>query len=208
MNLTYISASFIPSQNANSVHVMKMCRSFARAGHDVTLFAQLGHQENVRDIYGFYGIDPVFRLEQTERVPLKFFWNMFYARSVCNMLKQDLPEIVYGRHVYALALAAQRFKNIKIGYEAHALPLNMVQKKLEAGLFKQKNFKRLITITEALKQDYLAAFPFLSAAQISVAPDGADPHDNTAPAHDLPGSKDAFRHAMPDGSSKAREQAS
>ena len=39
MKLAYLSAAKIPSREANSIHVMKMCQAFGRLGHDVTLLA-------------------------------------------------------------------------------------------------------------------------------------------------------------------------
>ena len=39
VKLAYLSNSWIPSREANSIHVMKMCQAFARSGHEVTLVA-------------------------------------------------------------------------------------------------------------------------------------------------------------------------
>jgi hypothetical protein len=37
MKLAYLSNAKIPSREANSIHVMKMCQALGQLGHEVTL---------------------------------------------------------------------------------------------------------------------------------------------------------------------------
>ena len=45
MRLLYCAGSLIPSNSANSIHVMRMCEALAELGHEVVLFAKRGRDE-------------------------------------------------------------------------------------------------------------------------------------------------------------------
>ena len=67
MKLTYLSSAIIPSREANSIHVVKMCQAFSRLGHDVMLIAPdvtRGVEADITDIYAFYGVDRCFELRK------------------------------------------------------------------------------------------------------------------------------------------------
>ncbi len=50
-NLIYISNSILPSNSANSVHVMKMCNAFSKNGYNVTLLAKTDSREDDKTIF-------------------------------------------------------------------------------------------------------------------------------------------------------------
>jgi len=95
LRIIYLSRSMLPSRAANSVHVMKMCRALARNGHDVTLVASKARQCPAESIYGYYGVEPVFKLAalggRSDRVPglLLYLINCllypFYLIPLCWM---------------------------------------------------------------------------------------------------------------------------
>ena len=69
MKIAYLSYSAIPSREANGVHVMKMCRAFAKHGHQVTLFARHG-QEAADDVYRYYGVERIFEIVWLRQLPI------------------------------------------------------------------------------------------------------------------------------------------
>lgn len=67
MKILYISNSIIPSNNANSIHVMKMCQALADNGHKVTLLApnKVNHfEKNISDVYEFYNVKKNFKIKK------------------------------------------------------------------------------------------------------------------------------------------------
>src|SRR5262245_65669222 len=73
LRIAYLSGSKLPSREANSIHVMKMCQAFARLGHEVILLApdvSAGLEVGVSDIYAFYGVEPCFELRKQPWRPI------------------------------------------------------------------------------------------------------------------------------------------
>ncbi len=174
MRIFYISASFLPSHYANSVHVMKMCQALARAGHEVTLFGHPG-AEPAKTAHDYYGVKNVFGLGLHPRPPWGPLWPVGYALSVVrDIVRRPRPDLFYGRHSYTLAVCARRFPGTGIILESHTLPQNLVQRLAEHWLMTRRNFRALVVISEALKTDYRQMFPFLPEEKIIVAHDGAD----------------------------------
>lgn len=173
MNINYISASPLPSQQANAVHVMNMCAAMVTQGHEVTL---IGRENNGKkeNFYTQYGVENSFKIDLLQSIKMPILWNVDYTRKIVRHIQsKNLTDVFYGRYVYGLFALAKRYPKASIFYEAHAMPMNRAQKLCEKYLFKSKNFVRLITISEALKQDYLKAMPFLQADNILVAHDAA-----------------------------------
>ncbi|MFS0821480.1 glycosyltransferase family 4 protein [Bacillus sp. 1P02SD] len=171
MDIYYLSNSSIPSRTANSVHVMKMCQAFFSSGHNVTLFAQEKNDNN--DIYEYYGITYKFDLITISRPNIRGIGSFMYARTVRKVIKnKKLPDVFYGRDIYSLRKISGLDKPFI--YEAHSIPSTFFHKRMEKRLFKNRNFARLVVISEALKSEYLKQFDTLKQEDIIVAPDGAD----------------------------------
>ncbi|QKS72605.1 glycosyltransferase family 4 protein [Paenalkalicoccus suaedae] len=173
MKIAYLSASTVPSKDANSVHVMKMSQAFAKDGHDVILYARQS-TEKVDDDYYYYGVGNCFKIKKLSWPSLRFFGGFIYGRNVKkDIQKNEKADIYYGRDLYSL-LNVSSIKGSQIYYEAHKPPATYVHKILERRLFSFKNFKRLVVISDALRKEYLRIFPELKSEKIVVAHDGAD----------------------------------
>lgn len=172
MNIVYLSASIIPSKNANSIHVMKMCQAFAKNGHNVTLFARES-SENVDDVYSYYGVEKIFKIEKIVWPNIRGLGGWVYGKRIKRkIMNNNRPDLFYGRDIYSI-LEMTSMPNSEIYYEAHTPPANKIRKIMEKRLFNSDKFKRLIVISEALKEEYLSIFPNLSN-KILVAHDAAD----------------------------------
>jgi len=196
MRISYLSPSILPSQHANAIHVMKMAQAFAHNGHQVALYAAPSQFEPAMqgDIYDLYNVAQNFSIKFIKRRGVGPFWNAFYAMDILRqMALEQKPDIIYGRHLYAVMAAACRYRSVPVIYEAHILPEKRYQRRFEKALFGQKNFYRLVVISAVLKQDYLARFPTLDAGKIIVAHDGADPVSAARKKCDLPGRPHALR---------------
>ena len=172
MRIYYLSASEIPSKSANSVHVMKMCGALASLGHRVRLYARSGETDggNPHDRYGVL-----------ENFPIKFFkWPRFrvigsliyIGRVFLDLLQSPRPDLLYSRYAYLLLPAS--FLGVDCIYEAHMLPSGPIGRCGEAFLFRRKNFRHLVVISEGLKADYLELFTQRQIGLIVTAHDGAD----------------------------------
>jgi len=194
MKICYLSASEIPSRTANSVHVMKMCDAFRAKGHEVLLYARKGEPLKKGDPFARYGVRHVFPIRFFPWPRLRVVGPMIYVLGVFfHVLRSPLPDLFYSRYIYLVYLAA--FLRVPCIYEAHVFPGSPVERLVEALFMKTGSFHRLVVISNALKRDYLAAYPALKAEMVVVAHDGADIQpenrsgffqNNTGPEGDMP----------------------
>jgi len=176
MKILYISKSVIPSRTANSVHVMKMCHAFANNGNEVVLLApeiKSEYEKNVIDIYQFYGVKKNFKIKKLWHPNFKF-GAIFYTLSILfYLLANKKFNLVYGRFLYGCFIAT--FLKKEVIFETHNSIHNFKNYSLFIfnKLIKNKYFKKLIVISNALKRIYLQN-ENLSNDKIIVAHDGAD----------------------------------
>ena len=177
MRIDYLSASEIPSRTANSVHVMKMCSAFGTLGHQVVLYARSGHPEK-NDPYALYGVQGTFPIIRFPWPKLRVVGPLIYmCRVLFHLLRSPRPDLFYSRYVYLIFLAS--FLGIPCIYEAHVFPAKSGARLVENRLFRRRTFHRLVVISQALKKDYLKAYPALDEMKVVVAHDGADIPDKT-----------------------------
>lgn len=194
MRIVYLSSSIIPSRTANSIHVMKMSRSFAKLGHEVFLTApdvQKGIEEGVGDVYQFYGVERTFQLLKVPMPNIKgraYFYGLFAAIKA-KLLKADL---VYCRNLTAAYFASFFCKNVVFESHAPIIDSGARYEKQFQRLITKKSFKKLVVITHALKEYYEQRYPLL-VGKIHVAPDGADEFPENVEPSDLGTEKNSER---------------
>ena len=173
MRIYYLSASEIPSQTANSVHVMKMCDAFSSQGYDVELYARKGELLKNKDPFSRYGTRSVFPIHFFVWPKLRVVGPIIYVlRVFLHLLRSPAPDLFYSRYIYLAYLAT--FLKIPCIYEAHVFPASPAQRLAEILFMRRRRFHRLVVISNALKTDYLAAYPTLQSRMVVVAHDGAD----------------------------------
>ncbi|MCK5232076.1 MAG: glycosyltransferase family 4 protein [Desulfobulbaceae bacterium] len=196
MKIVYLSNSIIPSHTANSVHVMKMCQAFAKNGHKVVLLApeiKGEYKSGVGNIFDYYGVSRCFTVRKLPFLhPRKNSYRylistLIYSLFILLEILRIKPNIVYGRYLSGCYVAAKmRFRTI---FEAHSPIWNS---RLEKFIFERivpcKNFDRLVVISNALKDMYLAK-GHLNSSKIQVAHDGADEVSDFEALKDWPGRK-------------------
>ena len=180
MKILYISKSIIPSRSANSIHVMKMCQAFSDNGHEVVLLMPHLNQNYVKDvddIYKFYGVKKNFKIKKIYH-PNFIGGALIYTLGIfIYLLANKKFDLVYGRFLHGIYLAS--LMNNKVIYESHA-PLDKSKNHrfvVFKNLIKNKNFIKVVVISEALKQIYLAK-EIIDSSKIQVAHDGADQVNN------------------------------
>jgi glycosyltransferase involved in cell wall biosynthesis len=175
MKLVYLSASKIPSREANSIHVMKMCQAFGHLGHEVTLLAPdvaKGLEPGVADPYAFYGVDRCFELRRVPWRPVKgrgwiYGWE---AGRLAGRLDADAA---FGRSLHACAIAAR--SGVPTTFDAHML--TFLQRPGERWLFRRMigapAFRQVSVNCASLGRCILEQVPELEG-RIVVAHNGAD----------------------------------
>jgi glycosyltransferase involved in cell wall biosynthesis len=168
LKIAYLSDSTIPSKKANSVHVMQMCDAFQKNGHEVLLTAFKGDGNHVSTIYGTDKFQIVFSKKPLPKVGL--WMHAFKSRKV---LKEFKPDLVFGRSLFSCCLAA--FGGYKVCYETHnpISSLDPIRKWSFKSLCTSKNFRGLVTMSNALKNRLLGEQEYLSSERILAIHDGA-----------------------------------
>lgn len=172
-NVIYLSNSIIPSQYANSVHVMKMCQAFKMKGFEVNLiYYTPSKSSNIEKIFDDYGVIHKFKLTPMyiKNDRRKFFQN--FIKIYRYLKKIDRRTLIYGRDIYSVYLASMM--GFKVSFESHGKPFLKIHEFLERRLYKEKNFQKLIVISERLKNIYIENNYLVSQNMIKVLHDGAD----------------------------------
>ncbi|MEO2017154.1 MAG: glycosyltransferase family 4 protein [Fuerstiella sp.] len=148
---------------------MQMCRAFADAGHDVTLFSRPGADEV--DDYACYGVGRNFNIVKTPAFGTRRIREWRYARATRNEMRRRSPfDLIYGRHLPSLAVAA--CGDTPFVYEAHQ-PASRTGRVVEHLLFRRANLAKTVFISEALQQEYLRRYSSLPLGKTQVCHDGA-----------------------------------
>lgn len=157
MRIIYFSNSDIPSERANSIHVMRMCEALAGNGHDVVLVGKRFKTSRTLDIYEFYGVQRVFELVLTPCWRLRGISILLLPKLYAWLRRYDPRDVlVYSRDVYGVWLAAKM--GFRVIYETHAMPYNRLIRCLERSLLRSDRLMRLVVVSGALRDDYLTAY--------------------------------------------------
>jgi glycosyltransferase involved in cell wall biosynthesis len=174
VNVLYVTTSRIPGRAANGIQTVRMCEACAELGHAVTLVARAG-EPGIGDWRAYYGARADVRLVACPW-PARRWGGLVYGRAIAAHLRahRGACDLVYARAVYG-AWAAVR-AGIPAVLEVHAPPATLPRRLLEAALLRSGGVVRLVTISGALRDEYLRIFPWLAGrVEVVVAHDGADP---------------------------------
>ncbi len=184
MRIAYLSESKIPSREANSIHVMKMCEAFAGLGHDVTLVApdvREGIEASVADPHAFYGVARSFELRKIPRAGFKGA-NIVYGWRAGRFARRLGVDKVYGRCLYSCALAARL--GVPTTWDAHmgTFLRRPHQRAVFQWMIGASAFRGVTTNCDALRREILASVLALEG-RVLAAHNGADPlPDDMVPA--------------------------
>jgi glycosyltransferase involved in cell wall biosynthesis len=175
LKLAYFSNSRIPSREANSIHVMKMCQALAGLGHEVLLFApavQDGIEPAIGDPFSFYGVRQCFELRKPPWRPVKGrAW--IYGWEAARHAQRLAVDAAFGRCLHSCAVSA-RF-GIPTVWDAHML--TFLHRPAERLLFRwmiaAPAFNGMTTNCDSLRRCILDEVPQL-ANRVTVAHNGAD----------------------------------
>jgi glycosyltransferase involved in cell wall biosynthesis len=188
MKLAYLSSAIIPSREANSIHVMKMCQAFSQLGHDVTLLAPdviQGIELGVTDIYAFYGVARCFEVHKLPWRKIKGR-GWLYGWEAGRFVQRLDIDMAFGRSLHACAVAAHH--GLPTVWDAHML--TFLTRPSERWLFRwmvdAPSFRHMTVNCASLQRCILEQEPTLKG-RIIVAHNGADPLPDILEPADLEG---------------------
>lgn len=173
MRIVYLSAARIPSREANSIQVMRMCDAFARNGHSVTLMAiRNGTRDASEADCAYYGVQPSFELVKCWYPEVPRVGPLVHARKTVQEVEvRSCPDVFYGRYVYNLISIAAL--GVPMILEVHQAPPTRRAERMMRRLFRCPHFVRLVAISESLRREYERLFPEVGSGRMMVAHDGA-----------------------------------
>jgi len=167
---------------------MKMCRAFAKNGHNVTLLARRGEIKDIKNEYDYYGVNNCFQIKKLsfsvgilEKVLylIRVWWHVFKYKG--------RYDFIYGRFLYGIWLASKT--RTPFSYESHSPPCGMLERAVEKSTLKSPSMMSIIVISNSLKEIYKKLYSWMDSKKILVAHDGADVlkerevfRENTGPA--------------------------
>jgi len=175
--LVYLSHASVPSSQANSLQVMKMCEAFARRCDEVVLFCRDGGGDAAVSPHAHYGVDASFELVPLRAPRVRWLGrSLFSLRAALRLRRERRGGLVFARDYHTLALATLLgAARAPLVLEVHQPPAGRLQRRLLARVFRCPGFLRLVAISDALAREYRRLFGTLLDGRIVVAHDGADP---------------------------------
>ena len=171
MKIVCISTSFVPSNTANSIQVIKATHAMAELGHDVTLLVPGKEEAAWDDLATRYGIRTPFNIHWIkENLTFKRY---DFAFKAVRKARQMAPDLIYTWVLQAGVLAL--WQGMPTILEMH----DRVTGRIGPWLFRQfcgsKTHHRLLTITDALRSVLISQNNIdPTKTEIVIAPDGVD----------------------------------
>lgn len=174
MKIAYCAHSKVPSREANSIHVMKMCQALAKQGHDIELLVP-DMQTESGNPYDYYGVENIFTITHIKWPKIKFGVLLYSYRVLRHIKKMD-NGVVYGRDLTTCFFAAM--SGIPTIWESHS-PVEYMGSPFTSffKLMKKKaSLLKIVVIASTLKQYYIEKHG-VSPDMIEILPDCSDPVD-------------------------------
>jgi len=188
VRILYVSTSSIPSQDANSVHVMKMCAAFAELGHEVVLYARDARAEGAShaSLFREYDVGESFTFAFMKRGRWGALSSLIGLAKLALIARRFKPDLIYSRNLFgcvAVALAGRSSVFESHLPAAEEYPLKGRVLKL---MLRLRRIPLLVVISDALRRRHLELGDTPARGYL-VAPDGADPLPGGDPEPRKPG---------------------
>ena len=173
MNLAFWSDSIIPSTAANAIQVMKMCNAFTKLGHHTTLHAKkpsIAKETDLDQLANIYGVTTNFKI--VSHRSHQYIRHLDYDAKVLISVLKSKPDLIFTRSLRGAFLT--NFFNKKDLLELHFLPTTNSNSLMLKQLARGTCLKKIIVISENLKNLLLSEHPYLSSVPIEVCHDAVD----------------------------------
>jgi glycosyltransferase involved in cell wall biosynthesis len=120
-----------------------------------------------------YAIPKSFHIVQVPERGARGFHTAAFIASARRALRRHKAGLIISRDLFALASVAHW--GVPMIYEAHQMPVyGRIGTSLFSWVARRPNFRRLVTVSQALADSYTAAFPLLRGTDVRVVPDAAN----------------------------------
>lgn len=194
LRVHYLWGGRLPSELANSVHVMKMCEAMTALGHEVTL----GHRSPgaVLDedaLFARYGVRHRFRLVNAPQGG-RLQRHLYGLRAALGAQRAGAG-LVFSRFLPAGAWAA--LLGVPTLQELHVPPTTASERLYLRLLLAGPGFRKLVVITRALERELQRVVPERHWGDILVEADGVNLEEYAGPAPPLPADLAALAQRRP-----------
>jgi len=171
MKILCIAASYVPSNTANSIQVVKATGALASLGHEVALLVPGNKSADWEQLKAHYGLQQTFKIRWlSENLSFRRY---DFALKAVQAAAQMKPDMVYTWMLQAGVLALWR--GLPVILELHDRVTGRMGPWLFRQFWRSRTEKRLLTNTTALKKVLVADFVLADATdRILVAPNGVD----------------------------------
>jgi glycosyltransferase involved in cell wall biosynthesis len=181
MKILYVAEATMPGQKADSIHVMRMCRSMVKAGHEVKLIAFRGPSfDNLKSCFDYYGVEPVFEIQLINAPGTGRMASFALGMTAMFEVLRWKPDLAYTRTVTSAFFMSKVAKNLVL--EAHSIFFKAARtfhRFFFKSVLHNKSLKGMVVISDALKKIYFNEG--VNPDSLFVAHDGSDVviHDET-----------------------------
>lgn len=201
MKTIYVARSIIPSQSANSIHVMKICEAFAELCEEFELIVPENTECDIQeDLFSYYGVNrrfPVNRVKQKKF--LGGLYRYYFACSALYMILKKKCDQIITREPIVAFLAVLLHKKVVLdlhGELAHIC--GRAYRMIKYDFFRKNRYLKIVMITESLVRYYEKKYQ-LDPTLVTVLPDGCT-LENFMPYCDAPLLADEKMHIAYAGS--------
>jgi glycosyltransferase involved in cell wall biosynthesis len=183
MKILYVAASPIPSQAANSVHVIKMANALANAGHETILVsAEYCRSEappcTDAEMASYYDVDSGFKLYRSQGLLHGKAGAVLHTLQMLILYLRFHPDLVYSRCYFTAFFFS--LLRIPVVFESHNdYDKGSPTEKLFTLMAPRPSLTRIVVISQALKEHFVANYG-IPSTKILVAADGADESPDTS----------------------------
>ena len=175
MNLCYISNSATPSDNANSLQIIKMCEHLKKLGHEVTLvLPNTGFKVSLIKFYNIRNRFNLIRCKKFNQFPIGMMYYLYSIKSIMVTSKLKIDYFITRNFFTAFLLL---ILNKKVIFELHTdlnLEGRIVRFLVKRFKFlKYKNLVKLICITKGVKNYYLKE-KLIDSSKTIILPSSSD----------------------------------
>ncbi|WP_291857915.1 glycosyltransferase [Marinilabilia sp.] len=181
MKILYVAEATMPGQKADSIHVMRMCRSMVKAGHEVRLLAFKGNSfESMESCFEYYGVEPMFQAQFIKAPGSGRMASLALGMTAMKEVLRWKPDLAYTRTVTSAFFMSRVTRNLVL--ESHTFffkAARVFHRFFFKSVMQRKSLRGMVVISAALKKMY--ASEGFSDNRLFVAHDGSDvvPRDET-----------------------------
>lgn len=173
MKIAYVARSIIPSQSANSIHVMKICEQFSELCNDFMVIVPKCNIKSDDEAFQFYGIKNkfmIYRIKSGSGLVSSYF---FALRAIRKIISQKCEQVVTREPLVAF-LAVLIHKKVVLDLHGEiAHQCGRAYRMIKWDFFKKSKYLHLVMITKALVQHHQNKY-FLEPELVTILPNGCN----------------------------------